>query len=469
MSAEELVDLNAERAVLGAALLEQSAVEAALDLLRADQFADARHRIVFGAVADLAKENEPVDILTVRSRLEHAGLLGEVGGPAFLTTLTEEITTAANVRHYAKLVGESWLRREIVDAAKAGTSAAELRYRIEKAMHRGHGAGGQLRGALEYAETWAKSTEILERQPPDRPYLLRAPGDRAGYLPASVVGMLAAAGAVGKSWSLVMLAISVATGREWFGFSVEMKGRVLLALAEEDADEFERRFYYASRMLRLTTEERAAVRHNVVPMPLSGVPVRLTYSSEELRTIGGGAGVSPELAATLETPFLRSLRRFIDAAEDGWRLLIFDPISRFGSADAEISNTAATAFIQACERLTYARGRPCVLLAHHTNQAARDDESKVTAASARGVTGLTDATRWVATLRAEPRIEGTTELVEFCTAKSNHGVYRDVMLCRDSSFRGALRVATDRERGERGGGEPVRKNGAGRLPAHLQP
>jgi hypothetical protein len=134
MSAEELVDLNAERAVLGAALLEQSAVEAALDLLRADQFADARHRIVFGAVADLAKENEPVDILTVRSRLEHAGLLGEVGGPAFLTTLTEEITTAANVRHYAKLVGESWLRREIVDAAKAGTSAAELRYRIEKAI-----------------------------------------------------------------------------------------------------------------------------------------------------------------------------------------------------------------------------------------------------------------------------------------------------------------------------------------------
>jgi replicative DNA helicase len=120
-------DLEAERAVLGSLLLSKDALERAAERLTADDFYKEGHQIIFGAMQDLFRAREPVDLVTVASKIRDLGKLDEpeVGGVTYLTHLANVVPTAANAGHYIQMVEEKAHLRKLIHAA---TEVAQMSY-----------------------------------------------------------------------------------------------------------------------------------------------------------------------------------------------------------------------------------------------------------------------------------------------------------------------------------------------------
>ena len=279
---------------------------------------------------------------------------------------------------------------------------------------------------------------MLETAPKPRPWVLRHPtrdgtpcarSEGDGFLPRGKVAFLVSAGGVGKTQVLLGLAIAIATGRNWLGhFAVDpfaQRGRVLIALAEEDRSEIHRRLYEQGQQLGLTEAERHLVASQVDAVGLAGCPVALVESS------GGNLVESRELRA------LRS-RCQTEAGPNGWSAVILDPLARWAGPDVETDNAAATRVVQALETLCDLPGGPSIMVAHHSSKAART-AGKV---DSRGVTGISDAARWQATLRTEGMD------VFFGLAKSNYSrpMLDEIRLIRSPG--GALRAASEVEQAD---------------------
>lgn len=254
-----------------------------------------------------------------------------------------------------------------------------------------------LRGKAEDTPPLRPMAELgpwLTEQPPPRRWLLRrrplGHEPPEGVLPLEVVGMLAAQGAGGKTWALVQLALSVATGRPWLDtFEVAKPGNVLLALGEEPEAEVRWRLFHAAEEMGLTEAEKATAAARLFPLALSGRQVALTMAADAAEKAG--------MADLPETPVARSLRAQLEGRE--WKLIAVDPLARFAGPDVELDNAQATRFVQVLETFTRTAGNPTVLFAHHTGKAARKDSGLgADATAARGSSGLTDAARWQANL-----------------------------------------------------------------------
>ena len=108
---------DVERSVLGALLIDRDAVVKVADFLRPEHFYEEPHRNIFGAILELYEEREPLDVLTVAERLKKHKQLTSVGGSPYLAELVESVPTAANIVHYATLVKDAWVKREMVRLA----------------------------------------------------------------------------------------------------------------------------------------------------------------------------------------------------------------------------------------------------------------------------------------------------------------------------------------------------------------
>ena len=106
--------LEAERAVLGAVLLERESLPKAIEILRSVDFYKEGHRKIFRTMISLFERSEPVDLLTLSEELRRSGALDEVGGPAALAGLVEEAATAAHLLSYAGIVREKSLLRDLI-------------------------------------------------------------------------------------------------------------------------------------------------------------------------------------------------------------------------------------------------------------------------------------------------------------------------------------------------------------------
>jgi hypothetical protein len=293
-------------------------------------------------------------------------------------------------------------------------------------------------GLNALADVWKPASALgpwFSDTPPERDWLLRR--DDRGVLPLGKVGMIAAPGGAGKSWAVTQLALAVATGFDWLGFEVASPGSVLLVLGEEEADEARRRLFYAAAAMRLDTKDREVAASRLWVLPMAGRPVALT---RELERVEGDALPLTPMADELEH------RLKTTVPPEPWRLVVFDPLSRFAGGDVEKDNAAATRFVQVLERMAHLG--PTVLVTHHTNKVTRAEDPagrKTEAAAtiaARGASGLTDGVRWVATLTGRARIEGAPRLSELVVTKSNYARTPDpVTLVADEDANGTLRVA----------------------------
>jgi len=108
------VSPGAERAVLGAILADANCFYRVVDVIARDDFYSDAHRMVFQAFTRLAGANRDIDIVTATDQLERDGTLADAGGVAFLASLADELPDPANVEHYAGIVRQRSIKRELL-------------------------------------------------------------------------------------------------------------------------------------------------------------------------------------------------------------------------------------------------------------------------------------------------------------------------------------------------------------------
>ncbi len=135
-------DLEAEKAVLGAILVDGALfLDVAEELAPRDFFREA-HAKVFQVMRNLASAGEPIDALTVRATLQQRNELDEIGGPAYLFGLTDGVPMRTNIGAYARIVKDraatsrliSAARRILIDAQSGEKEARELIDAAERAI-----------------------------------------------------------------------------------------------------------------------------------------------------------------------------------------------------------------------------------------------------------------------------------------------------------------------------------------------
>jgi replicative DNA helicase len=124
--------------VLGGILLENEALNKALELLRPEDFYRESHRKIFSALIDLSDRGEPADLVTLTSTLQTKGQLEEVGGSSYLGVLVDYVPTAANISYYCRMVKEKSLARHMINVS---TEIASRGY-----------DGGDIEKTLDWAE-----------------------------------------------------------------------------------------------------------------------------------------------------------------------------------------------------------------------------------------------------------------------------------------------------------------------------
>ena len=109
-------NLEAEQSTLGSMMIDRSALEKGVDILKAEDFYREAHGLIFNGLTSLAEKNQPVDIVTVQEELRGAGQLDAVGGTEYLMALIDSVPTASNLEYYARIVEEKAILRRLIDA-----------------------------------------------------------------------------------------------------------------------------------------------------------------------------------------------------------------------------------------------------------------------------------------------------------------------------------------------------------------
>lgn len=117
-------DPDAERAVLGAVLLNNETLSELEGVLAPDDFHAGRHKAVFAAMLAMFGRGESIDTLTLKAQLEATTTLAEAGGLPYLITLDASVPATANIRRYADVVHEKAMRRRLIAAGTAMMHAA---------------------------------------------------------------------------------------------------------------------------------------------------------------------------------------------------------------------------------------------------------------------------------------------------------------------------------------------------------
>lgn len=106
-----------EEAVLGALMLEKDAIDTVADILKPDSFYVEAHQVIYRAIVQLYRNNEPIDMLTVVTRLRQNGELEKIGGPYYVAQLTNKVASAANIEFHARIVAQKYIQRELITSS----------------------------------------------------------------------------------------------------------------------------------------------------------------------------------------------------------------------------------------------------------------------------------------------------------------------------------------------------------------
>ena len=117
-------NLDAEQSVLGAILLDNTAINPAGETLTPEDFYGEAHRVVFEAMVALSEDDSPIDAVTVAERLERSGQLERAGGLGYLSTLMDGLPRALNVADYARIVKDKSSLRDLISSANTIITSA---------------------------------------------------------------------------------------------------------------------------------------------------------------------------------------------------------------------------------------------------------------------------------------------------------------------------------------------------------
>ncbi len=120
--------IEAEQAVLGGLMLENSTWDQVADVVTEDDFYRRDHRLIFNAIAALAARNTPFDVITLSEQLSGINELDNAGGLSYLGGLAKNTPTAANIKAYAAIVRERSILRQLI---RTGTEIADNAFNPE--------------------------------------------------------------------------------------------------------------------------------------------------------------------------------------------------------------------------------------------------------------------------------------------------------------------------------------------------
>lgn len=111
-------DIDAEKGLLGSLMLDKDAIIKVADVLRPDDFYKTAHRNIYKVIEDLFNQGEPIDLISVSSKLKEKEELESIGGVAYLTELINCVPTASHVQTYAQIVQKKRVLRDLIDAGQ---------------------------------------------------------------------------------------------------------------------------------------------------------------------------------------------------------------------------------------------------------------------------------------------------------------------------------------------------------------
>jgi len=106
-----------EVSILGAIMLEKNAISEVVDILTEEDFYVEKNNVVYGAILDLYRTDEPIDMKTVVNQLRRLGKLEIVGGMYYIAEVTSMVSSAANIEYHARVVAEMAMKRRMIEAA----------------------------------------------------------------------------------------------------------------------------------------------------------------------------------------------------------------------------------------------------------------------------------------------------------------------------------------------------------------
>ncbi|HSX47693.1 MAG TPA: replicative DNA helicase [Patescibacteria group bacterium] len=131
---------EAEASLLGALLIDAEAIVKIADKIRSTDFYDKKNERIYESIIELYDHHKAIDVLTLADQLKNKGYLDSIGGPSYLTELTNFVPTASHIDQYADIVAQKALRRRLISASKEITGL-------------GYDESKQLRELIEEAET----------------------------------------------------------------------------------------------------------------------------------------------------------------------------------------------------------------------------------------------------------------------------------------------------------------------------
>jgi AAA domain-containing protein/DnaB helicase-like protein/regulatory ArsR family protein len=223
--------LEAERAVLGVALLDPHGPSTLTQTLRTEDFFKEGHRKIYAGVAALLEAKSGVDLVTLSEALRQRGELEEIGGPAYLARLVDEAALLTAMPDYCRLLQDKAALRELIRvsvetigrAYDNGLPAGELALSATRALDAlTRGRGRPLAPLTDFAT-------LLATPPPKPVWLVE------GLALQGANGWLGAGAKVGKSYLILDLLLACVLGVPWLGtFPVPRPLRVVL-IEEEDS------------------------------------------------------------------------------------------------------------------------------------------------------------------------------------------------------------------------------------------
>ncbi len=231
--------IEAEMCVLGAMILDSSAVDLVVQMLRAEYFYNPAHGQIYATLVAMGSASKPVDLVTLREELVRQKLLDSVGGVDYLVSLVDGVPNAANIEYYGRIVRDKALLRQLITATtelcrEAYESKEDATLIIDRAEHRVFElASAQVTGAaVPIGEVIQQTFEQLQELDGS------VTGVPTGYfkldeltcgLQAGEMIIIAARPSVGKTAIALNMAehMAVDDGRPVLVFSLEMGRRQL--------------------------------------------------------------------------------------------------------------------------------------------------------------------------------------------------------------------------------------------------
>lgn len=409
---------GAEQSVVGALLLDETLYAEVAAITQASDFFHGANRAIFAAIGKMISDGEPVDPVTLQDYLVKTDELKDVGGGRYLAALIDTVPTTANATAYARKVRDCATARRLAERAghlaiQAGdrsihvgkllSSAADLAEMIE--------AETATRSSGWFPLAEASVARALSERPIPPPMLL------SNFLPAGIPAMLAAPGGTGKSYLLLMLGVSIATGMPFLGkHQVEKPGSSLMIFAEENQSNLDNRVHSVAHWM-------------LDPLPNADDLLGLVAARLFAKSMFG----EPCLVTTKngnecqQTPIVGQLIATAKQIPD-LRLIALDPAAQFRGGEENASEDA-TRFVQAISKISKETGAT-VLMSHHVHKGSMaQNGQEISQADARGSVAFTDNVRWTSVVRPMTQQEATKyginkaqriNYIQFGTPKSSY-------------------------------------------------